>query len=501
MAAAGQGRGGAGEALMSPLAELLDAARGARWLGHLAGLAAYILLACCGMGGELAWSAVLFLAPALLLVELALGLADRRSRRLRALSRGLLLQSLPEAERAELQDGLLGLPRWAQWRAGLAWLLACLAILPLGVSWRGALLLFCAGAPLSALLQVLILGLRLRRALAFFELGPDPAEALKRWLAPLGQRLRWTVLAPGLVALAPLAALALLGQAVDPLVFGAAALLGLAAAVACVAALRSSVEEPLRELRDALKGLAQGQSDASLSVGDGGLLGSLMQEGRRALKTLGLRDLQWQRYGRPLVGAAPAQDPVAMRLVAVLVLRWFRVTEGLAPLAPAARLALLRRLATASQKALDAQGAWILEATADRWVAVWGAPQADPKPVQKALAAAWELQALLPVLQQQLRLRDKVGLEYGLALASGQAACGLGGAQGRDRYSVQGGPLDEALRLAELGGGAWLDERSAAAAQAPFAAHVLAQGLRLSSGPSMDVGPGLTLGFAPGERL
>ena len=132
---------------MSPLAELLDAARGARWLGHLAGLAAYILLACCGMGGELAWSAVLFLAPALLLVELALGLADRRSRRLRALSRGLLLQSLPEAERAELQDGLLGLPRWAQWRAGLAWLLACLAILPLGVSWRGALLLFCAGAP------------------------------------------------------------------------------------------------------------------------------------------------------------------------------------------------------------------------------------------------------------------------------------------------------------------------------------------------------------------
>jgi adenylate cyclase len=486
---------------VSPLAELLDAARGARWLGHLAGLLAYALLAFCGLGGPLAWGAVLFLAPALLLVELGWGLADGPTRRLRALSRGVLLQSLPEAERAELQSGLLGLPRRALWRAALVWLLASLGTLLVGVSWRGALLLVCAGAPLSALLQVLILGLRLRRVLAYFELGTDPSEFLKPWLAPLGQRLRWSVLAPGLVALAPLAALVGLGQAVDPLVLGGAALLGLAAAVASVAALRSSMEEPLQELRDALKGLAQGQSGATLAVGDGGLLGSLMQEGRRALKAQELRDQQWQRYGRPLVGGLPAQDPVAMRPVAVLVLRWFRVTEGLAPLAPAARLALLRRLATATQKALDAHGAWILEATAERWVAVWGAPQADAKPVQKALAAAWELQALLPVLQQQLRLRDQVALEFGLALASGQAACGLGGPQGRDRYSVQGGPLDEALRLAELGGGAWIDERSAAAAQAPFAAHVLAQGLRLSAGPSMDVGPGLTLGFTPGDRL
>jgi hypothetical protein len=192
---------------------------------------------------------------------------------------------------------------------------------------------------------------------------------------------------------------------------------------------------------------------------------------------------------------------VATRPVAVLVLRWHRVTEALAPLAPPARLALLRRLATATQKVLDTQGAWLMEATADRWVAVWGAPQPDPSPVKGALAAAWELQGLLPVLQQQMKLRDNISLNFGLALASGQAACGLGGAQGRDRYGLQGGPLDEALRLAELGGGAWLDERSATAAQAPYAAQVLAQGLRLSAGPSVDVGPGLTLGFAPGQRL
>ncbi|HTB35271.1 MAG TPA: hypothetical protein VK842_10435, partial [bacterium] len=127
---------------MVPLAELLDAARGARWLGHLAGLAAYAVLAFCGFGGTLAWTAALFLAPALLIVELGLGVADRRGRRLRSLSKGALIQSLPASERSELQSGLLGLPRRAQWRAVLAWLLACLCMPLLGLTWAGALLLF-----------------------------------------------------------------------------------------------------------------------------------------------------------------------------------------------------------------------------------------------------------------------------------------------------------------------------------------------------------------------
>src|SRR6266705_1461526 len=115
---------------MNPLSELLGAARGARWLGHLAGLASYLVLAACGYGGPLAWGAALFLAPALLLVESAFYVADGRTRRLRVLSQGPLLQSLPAAQRAELQAGLLGLPRRALARAAAVWILAC-ACLPL----------------------------------------------------------------------------------------------------------------------------------------------------------------------------------------------------------------------------------------------------------------------------------------------------------------------------------------------------------------------------------
>jgi hypothetical protein len=133
-------------------------------------------------------------------------------------------------------------------------------------------------------------------------------------------------------------------------------------------------------------------------------------------------------------------------------------------------------------------------------VAAWGAPLPSADPVQAALAAAWDLQALLPVLAQQARLRDGVDLAWGLGLASGQAAGGLGGAQGAERFSLQGGPLDEALSLAQAGG-AWLDERSAGAAKAPFAATLLPQGLKLTQGPDVQVLPGLSLGFEPGQRL
>jgi hypothetical protein len=163
-------------------------------------------------------------------------------------------------------------------------------------------------------------------------------------------------------------------------------------------------------------------------------------------------------------------------------------------------LGALKRLAQAFEKSVATQGGWILEASTGQWVAIWGAPLPASDPVQGALAAAWDLQSLLPVLAQQWRLRDGLSLDWGLGLASGQAAAGLGGAQGRERFSLQGGPLDEALGLA-LAGGAWLDERSAGAAKAPFAATLLPQGLKLTQGPDVQVLPGLALGFEPGQRL
>jgi HAMP domain-containing protein len=487
---------------MNPLEEVLGALRGARWLGHVGGLAAYGMLALAGMGGELAWLPAVFLAGALLGVELLLSLADARGRRLRAIARQAVpVQSLDPAQRQALQQGLLSLPGRALGRSALAWAAACAGLRLVGVSWPGALLLLAAGAPLAGLLQARVLALRVQRALPYFELGADPAAALAPWLPSLNRRLWSAALWPLGVALAPVAALAWLGQAPSLALLGADALLGLAAAAACAAALRRSLEEPLDALHDALHRLAQGDPSAPLAVTDAGLLGRLAQEGRAAMHDVGRRERAWRQWGQPLPpGATGGATAATLRPVAVLALRWDGAAAALASLDPVARLGALKRLAQAFEKAVAAQGGWVAEAGPGRWVAVWGAAWAVPEPVQGALAAAWDLGSLLPVLAQQSILRDAIRMDWGLGLASGMAACGLGGAQGRDHLGVQGGPWDEAWALARAEG-PWLDERSAGAAKAPFAATLGPQGLKLSQGPDIQVLPGLTLGFEPGQRL
>ena len=77
----------------------------------------------------------------------------------------------------------------------------------------------------------------------------------------------------------------------------------------------------------------------------------------------------------------------------------------------------------------------------------------------------------------------------------------MAGPRDRERYSLHGGPLPEAKALAQRGGGVWLDERSAAAAQAPFGVSIGQEGARLIQGPQGQTPPPELLGFKPGERL
>jgi hypothetical protein len=92
-------------------------------------------------------------------------------------------------------------------------------------------------------------------------------------------------------------------------------------------------------------------------------------------------------------------------------------------------------------------------------------------------------------------------LRWGIGVASGQATAGLAGPRGRERYSVQGPPIDEAKALAGRGEGAWVDERSAGSAQAPYGVQVASEGARLCQGPQAAAPEAASLGFKPGEKL
>jgi hypothetical protein len=498
---------------MNIVLDSLRSVRNLRALAHAAGLLAYLGLALQGVGGAWAWLAAVQMLAALLLVEGTFSLLDGKARRLRRLAPGAFpFKKMDAAERAFLQDALGSLPRRGCFRSLAAWTLAAFVLgWGAGLRWEGAALLFCAGAPLAAAIQGWGAAVLLRRVLPFFyfEDYEGYARGLSRWIPVLGVRVLRASLAPLGVALAPLALLAALGSAIPLGVLAWQALLGLTLALGQRAALRSLLAEPLRDLAEALRRLSQGDLQALLDVTDGGELGEATEAHNRALRAVDRRLFLLEKFG---LAVPPGRSEGVLdnlrldgewRPVAVLSARWNNAEAALRGSEPPLRLKALSRFYEAVQDAVDRAQGSTFRLDDGAVLAVWGAPYGPEGVPSGALAAAWDLQRLLPVLASQFRSRDGLHLEWGLGVASGQACTGLAGPYGRERYGVHGGPVVEAQALAARGGGAWLDERSAAKATAPFGTQVDSQGIRLVQGPEASLsglGPG-SLGFQPGERL
>lgn len=495
---------------MNIVLDTLASARSARWVGHAAGLAAFVAFTALGPGGQMAWMAALQMGLALFLVEGAFSLLDFKARRLRALApTAFPFKKLEPAERALVQEALGSLPARGALRAAAAWVLGGFALTRLGVRPEGAALLLACGLPLAVALRGWLDAAMLKRVLPFFYFEDQGgyARGLAAWVPGLGTRLARLALAPLAVALTPLGVLAAFGEAPSLALWGLQAGLGLATAWAGRAALASLYADPLRDLGSALQRLGQGGLDGLLDVTDGGELGRATEAYNRALRAVDRRLFMLEKFGHAVPPGRSEGVLEGLKLdgevrpVAVLAARWLRAPAALRGLEPRARLAALSRFYEAVQDAVDRHQGCAFKMDDAAALAVWGAPFGPEGAVAGALAAAWDLQALLPVLARQAAQRDGLALEWGLGLASGQAVAGLAGPRGRERYGVHGGPVDEAQALAAKPGGAWLDERTVAAAKAPFGVQVGVEGARLVQGPSASMPTEEALGFRPGERL
>lgn len=495
---------------MNIVRDSLASARSARWMGHVAGLLAYQALAWLGVGGPMAWFAGVLMAGALLALELGFSLFDRKSRRLKALADGAFpFKKMPAEERAFLQDALGSLPARGWQRSLAAWTLAGALLGFWQVSWAGVALILCSGAAVAAWTQALVNAVMLKRVLPFFYFeGQDGyAAGLAGWLPPLRRRLLGLAWAPLGIALAPPLLLAAFGQAAGLGVLLLQAAIGAACGLAARSALLDLQEAPLEDLASALGRLGQGDLDALLDITDGGALSRATEAFNRSLRAVDRRLFMLEKFGHavpPGRGEGVLEGlklDGELRPVALLGLRWLGMEAALRERDPRRRLAALTRFYEAAQGAVDRHLGCTFQMDDGALLAVWGAPFSGEGAVPGALGAAWDLQALLPVLARQCSLREGLSLDWSLALSSGQAAVGLAGPRGRERYSVHGGPLDELRRLNQRSGGAWLDERSAAAALAPFSVQVGADGIRLVGGPTGAVPDAIALGFSPGGRL
>jgi hypothetical protein len=488
--------------------DTLASARSLRWLGHLLGLASYGALAAVGYGGELAWTVVLLATPALLALELLFSLLDGRSRRLKRLApTAFPFKKMEAADRGFLQNALGGLPHLSVGRAFAAWILSAAVLKAWGVSWAGVALFVSAGAPSAAFVQGIGNAVLLQRVLPFFYFEDGYAQGLSRWLPSFSERLSFNLQTPLLVILPPLAVWTALGQPLGLAMLGVLAVLGLGWAVACAQTLKPLLEQPLQELTAALGRLQRGDLDALLDVTDAGAVGQATEGFNHALRAVDRRLFLLEKFHHAVLPGRSENVLDGLRLdgeqrpVAVLHARWSDAASSLRGADPRRRLGALSRFYEAVQDAVDRHQGCTFQLDEGQVLAVWGAPFGPDGAVNGALGAAWDLQALLPVLSRQLQQRDGVALSWGLGLAHGQATAGLAGPRGRERYSLHGGPVDEARGLSARGGGAWLDERSAGAAKAPFGVQIGSDGAKLIQGP-LPPEPNIeALGFKPGERL
>jgi hypothetical protein len=493
---------------MNIVLDTLASARNLRWLGHALGLGSYLALCGAGYGGELAWAAAVPAAAALLTLELLFSLFDARARRLKRLApTAFPFKKMDAGDRAFLQDALGSLPHLSVGRSLAVWALAAAGLKFWGLSWAGLSLLLCAGAAPAAFAQGLGNAVMLSRVLPFFYFEEGYAQGLSRWLPSLGERLSFSIQVPVLILLPPLAALVVLGLPLSFPLLGVLSALALLWAFACAKLLHPLVEQPLLDLRSALERLKQGDLDALLDVTDGGAVGQATEAYNQALRAVDRRLFLLEKFHHAVLPGRSEDVLNDLRLdgerrpVAVLCARWIDAEAGLRAKEPRERLSALSRFYEGVQDAVDRHQGCTFVLDDGFVLAVWGAPFGPDGAVQGALGAAWELQTLLPVLGRQLQQRDGVTFKWGLGVASGQASAGLAGPRGRERYSVHGGPVPEARALSAREGGAWLDERSAGAAQAPFGVTISGEGARLIDGPQPPAPDPAALGFQPGERL
>lgn len=210
-----------------------------------------------------------------------------------------------------------------------------------------------------------------------------------------------------------------------------------------------AVADPVREVRQGMARVGEGDLDVAVPVYDASELGQLQAGFNRMVDGLRERERIQEIFGRH-VGRDVAQEALGagqglggeVRDVAVLFVDIIDST-GIAAQRPATEVVeVLNRFFAVVVATVGEHGGWINKFQGDAALAVFGAPGALDDPAGAALAAARHLAA---------RLADEgPDCRAGIGVAAGAAVAGNIGSEERFEYTVIGDPVNEAARLTEL---------------------------------------------------
>jgi adenylate cyclase len=367
----------------------------------------------------------------------------------------LAQRELRSIEAGATTDQVLRLPVRAATIAMMGWLVAALA--SAAVSYYGhrevvfALKVFVglalAGVAAS-FLTALVVERTLRPLFAYVLAGQPPERA-----TVFGIRRR-LVLFWALGSGIPLVGVLLTPVGVDAgahkVIVGMAALsaIGFVSGLAFVLVAARSVADPITDVREAMRRVAEGELDVDVPVDDDGELG-LLQAGFNHMAG-GLRERERLRelfggYVGEEVARRALESGVSLegeeRDVSVLFVDVLGSTALAERRPPVEVVALLNRFFDAVVRAVDAEDGWVNKFEGDAALCVFGAPMDQTDHAARALRAAVALRDALHVL---------AGLDAGIGVSSGIAVAGNVGSERRYEYTVVGDPVNEAARLTDL---------------------------------------------------
>lgn len=209
-----------------------------------------------------------------------------------------------------------------------------------------------------------------------------------------------------------------------------------------------AVADPLRTVQRAMDRIGRGDLDVRVRVYDATDLGRLQDGFNRMADGIRdrarIRDLFGRHVGEEVARTA-LRDEVRLggevREVAALFVDIVGSTELAVRHSPDHVVGLLNRFFAVVVETVGAHHGWVNKFQGDAALVIFGAPVADPRAADRALAAARDLGARLAVEVPELRA--------GIGVSGGAAVAGYIGAEERLEYTVIGDPINEAARLTD----------------------------------------------------
>ena len=209
-----------------------------------------------------------------------------------------------------------------------------------------------------------------------------------------------------------------------------------------------AVGQPLRDLREAVRRVGEGDYEVSVVVDDAGEIG-LLQEGVNTMAAgLAERERMRDLFGRH-VGTTVADRALATgvslggeeRMVAALFVDIAGSTSLVRRTGPEEMVGLLNRFFEVVVETIEAEGGLVNKFEGDAALCVFGAPADHEDLAGAALRAARRI-------CDEVRAAGEV--DVGVGVACGRVWAGQVGAASRLEYTVIGDPVNEAARLTEL---------------------------------------------------